>query len=101
MNKAFHTIRVVLLLFLSALLLSTLASASQAADAVGTLVADVSTVYEVPAEKKQKWESMRNIIQKEYDVCIEHCGNDKSCEDKCTEAYKTGLDRAYKQLISE
>jgi hypothetical protein len=101
LNRRFHIALVVMFFFLSALLFSTLACASQAAGAVGTLVADVSPVYEVPAEKKQKWESMQNIIQKEYDICIEHCGNNKSCEDKCMQVYKTRLDRAHKQLISE
>jgi len=55
--------------------------------------------YEVPAGKKQKWESIQNMVKREYNVCIEHCGNDTTCLDRCEKAYRSRLDREYKGLM--
>lgn len=57
--------------------------------------------YEVPEGKKQKWEGIQNMVHKEYLVCIEHCGNDTGCLDRCEEVYKNRLDKEYKKLIYE
>lgn len=57
--------------------------------------------YEVPEEKRQKWESIQNLLERQYGVCIEHCGNDKTCLDKCDRAYETRLDREYKALMHQ
>jgi copper chaperone NosL len=57
-----------------------------------------STTYTVPEEKKQQWESMKNLVEKEYNVCVEHCGNDKDCLDRCEAAYKARLHREYQRL---
>jgi len=59
------------------------------------------TVYTVPAEKAQKWESIQNMVKREYNVCVEHCGNDKTCLDRCEKVYKNRLDREYKGLMHE
>jgi hypothetical protein len=57
--------------------------------------------YEVPEEKKEKWRSIQNMVHKEYEVCIEHCGYDNSCFDRCTETYRNRLDREYLRLTNE
>jgi len=53
-------------------------------------------LYSVPDEKKEKWDSIQNMVHKEYKVCIEHCGYDTDCLDRCTKTYKFRLDREYK-----
>ena len=55
--------------------------------------------YVVPADKAQKWESIQNMVKREYDVCVEHCGNDTDCLNKCEKAYNTRLEREYKGLM--
>lgn len=58
-----------------------------------------TTSYSVPAEKAQLWESLKNVAGKDYDVCLEHCGYEQSCLDKCEAAYKNRLDNQYKMLL--
>jgi hypothetical protein len=57
--------------------------------------------YEVPKEKMQLWESLKNTAMKDYDVCQEHCGYEQDCLDKCEKAYKARLDREYKNLSGQ
>ena len=54
--------------------------------------------YEVPADKAEKWQDIKDVLANEYDVCLEHCGNDKYCTDRCYEVYKYRLDTEYKAL---
>jgi len=42
-----------------------------------------------PEDKKQKWENIKNHSLDEYNVCVEHCGNDSNCMSKCEKAYIT------------
>ena len=57
--------------------------------------------YFVPEDKKKKWDSIKNMVHKEHEVCNEHCGYDTDCLDRCTEAYKFRLDREYKKMMLE
>jgi hypothetical protein len=84
-----------------AFLLFTGACSTERASVTETLAANDQPVYEVPEGKKQKWAGIQTMVQKEHDVCIEHCGNDKTCEDKCAQVYKTRLDREYKGIMLE
>jgi len=60
-----------------------------------------TTSYSVPADKTQQWESLKNVAQKDYDVCLEHCGSGQSCLDRCETAYKNRLDNQYKMLLNK
>ena len=57
--------------------------------------------YEVPAEKSRKWESLKNVALKDYDVCQEHCGYELSCLDRCEAVYNNRLEREYKILLDD
>ena len=74
--------------------------ACAATDKGGTpkLASGDQPAYVVPEGKKQRWESIQNMVKREYDVCVEHCGNDTDCLNKCEKAYKTRLEREYKGL---
>jgi hypothetical protein len=63
--------------------------------------ADEKTPYKVPAEKAQKWEALKNVALKDYDVCLEHCGYEQACLDRCETVYKSRLDREYNLLLNE
>jgi len=39
------------------------------------------------------------MVEKKYDVCVEHCGNDTNCLTRCEEVSKVRLDREYKKLL--
>ena len=76
-------------------------SSVQESTPTGTSTPTGSTSYSVPAEKAQLWESRKSVAQKDYDVCLEHCGYDQSCLDRCETVYKIRLDREYKMLLNE
>jgi hypothetical protein len=60
-----------------------------------------ATPYPVPAEKAQMWESLKNVALKDYEVCIEHCGTEQSCLDRCESVYKHRLENDYKRVIQQ
>jgi hypothetical protein len=59
---------------------------------------DAQSAYNIPEEKKQQWESMKNLVEKEYNVCLEHCGNDNNCLARCDSVYKTRLERERERI---
>jgi len=67
----------------------------------GETAPDEKNPYTVPAEKVQKWEGMKNIARKDYDVCLEHCGYEQGCLNRCETVYKNRLDREYNMLLNE
>jgi hypothetical protein len=52
----------------------------------------------VPPENAQLWKSLQELAQKDYDVCLEHCGGEQSCLDRCASAYKHRLENDYKRV---
>jgi len=52
-------------------------------------------------KKRKRWESAQNVARHEYEVCIEHCGGDANCLDKCKRAFESRLDREYQRLLYE
>lgn len=99
MNKAFLSKTTPAALSLGLILL--LASVCSGQNNGGKTVSEMQTPYTVPAAKVQKWESLQNKVEKEYDICLEHCGYEQSCMDRCEAAYKNRLDREYRQLLNE
>ncbi len=57
--------------------------------------------YAVPEGKQQKWQSLQTLVQKEYNDCVEDCGNDSECLKRCENVYNFRLEREYKKLMSE
>jgi hypothetical protein len=52
----------------------------------------------VPAAKVQLWEGLKKVARKDYEVCLEHCGGEQSCLDRCASVYKTRLENDYKRV---
>jgi hypothetical protein len=77
------------------------AIAAERQSITGLLAANDQPVYEVPEGKQQKWQSLQNLVQKEFDSCQEDCGNDNMCLKRCEEVSKVRLDREYKRLMAE
>jgi hypothetical protein len=62
---------------------------------------DAQSTYNIPEEKKQQWESTKNLVEKEYNVCVEHCGNDNNCLARCESVYKTRLERERQRISGQ
>jgi hypothetical protein len=56
---------------------------------------------ELSESKKKRWESVQNRLRREYQVCMEHCGKDAGCLDRCEKAMETQSDREYQRLMHE
>ena len=54
---------------------------------------------ELPKAKQAKWEAIEKRFREERGACIEKCGQDQNCFDKCENAHKNGLDREFQSLI--
>ena len=66
---------IIFLIFLVAIcFLSAGTNAAETQSVTGLLAANDQPAYEVPAEKQQKWQSLQNMVQKQYKDCIEDCG---------------------------
>ena len=93
---------IIFLIFLVAIcFLSAGTYAAGTASVTETLTANDQPAYQVPGAKQQKWQSLQNLVQKEFDSCKEDCGNDSACLKRCEEVSKVRLDREYKKLMSE
>ena len=55
-------------------------------------------VYEVPEGKAKLWRDLKNRALKNYEICLEHCGYEQSCIDRCEEVYRNRLADDYKRL---
>ncbi|MBI4773233.1 MAG: hypothetical protein HY788_03465 [Deltaproteobacteria bacterium] len=58
-----------------------------------------SQAFAVPQEQKQAWEDIQSFLQKDYNVCLEHCGSDASCEEKCEKAFNYRKEIEYNKLM--
>jgi nitrous oxide reductase accessory protein NosL len=56
---------------------------------------DISTL---PKHKQEEWKRVKSGMDREYNVCREHCGGEKSCLDKCTQAYESRLQKEFQKL---
>ena len=57
------------------------------------------TAFDVPENLKQAWDNIHNYLQQEYDVCIEHCSFDASCEEKCEKVFNYRKQSEYNKFI--
>jgi hypothetical protein len=51
--------------------------------------------------KKQEWEGVQKVLRHEHNVCVEHCGNDEGCLERCEKAFETRKDRELQRLMHE
>jgi hypothetical protein len=56
---------------------------------------------EVPEAKQEKWGAIQSMLQREHDVCKEHCGGAEGCLIKCEKAYNSRLDKKYQEILHE
>jgi hypothetical protein len=63
---------------------------------VGTLIPHPA---ELPQAKRAKWEGVQKVLRNERDGCIEDCGQDQNCFDKCEKAYDSRLGKEYQKLL--
>ena len=56
---------------------------------------------ELPQAKQAKWKGVQKMLGDERGACMEDCGQDQNCFDKCDTAYKSRLDKEYQKLIYE
>ena len=93
---------IIFLIFLVAIcFLSAGAYAAGTASVTELIASNEQPTYDVPAEKQQKWQSLQTLVKKEYNDCVEDCGNDNACLKRCEDVSKVRLDREYKKLMSE
>jgi copper chaperone NosL len=50
-------------------------------------------------EQQRAWQGSQQKLVAEYAGCIEHCGTEKTCLEKCAKARDARLDREYRRLI--
>jgi len=63
-----------------------------------TVNRDLSTL---PESKRKRWKNIRMALHDEYGVCVEHCGGDSECIEKCRKALASREEREFQQLLFE
>ena len=66
--------------------------------------ADNRQLPEMTESQRKKWDKVEKVqgtLRREYGICVEHCGNDTGCLDRCKKAFETRLDREYQRLLQE
>jgi len=56
---------------------------------------------ELPQAKQAIWKGVQKMLGDERGACMEDCGQDQICFDKCEKAYKSRLNKEYQNLIYE
>ena len=68
---------------------------------------DIVVKAAIPAQRgltqaqRAKWGVMQKLIRKERGTCIEGCGKDRNCYEKCDKEYKSWLNKEYQKLLDE
>jgi hypothetical protein len=65
---------------------------------VGTLIPHPA---ELPKDKQAKWKGVQKMLGDERGACVEDCGQDQNCFDKCEKAYKSRLEKEYQSILLE
>ena len=56
---------------------------------------------ELPQTKQAKWKGIQKMLGDERGECVEDCGQDQNCFDKCEKAFSSRLDKEYQKLRYE
>jgi hypothetical protein len=57
---------------------------------------------EMSPEQRKKWLKIgraRDMVLKDYHVCVEHCGQGPACLGRCKEAFESRLEREYQRSL--
>lgn len=65
---------------------------------VGTLIPHQA---ELSPTKQAKWKGVEKMLGDERSACIEDCGQNQNCFDKCEKAHKSRLAKEYQKLLYE
>jgi nitrous oxide reductase accessory protein NosL len=77
------------------------ASASEQKGSGTKLTIQDPSGYEIPEAKKKAWKGIKTHLKNEYNLCLEHCGNDAGCVERCKKVRKDGMDRGYQKLLHQ
>lgn len=55
----------------------------------------------VPEAHKQEWAGIQNKLAKEYDACINDCGDHLECQEKCWSVYEFRLGREHRRITQK
>jgi hypothetical protein len=81
-------------------LVGSAATTTRAHDCCAVKVAQATEQTPKIAEKdREEWAQLQNRAQKDYRICIEHCGNEVNCMSRCEQFLQSRLDRDYQKLI--
>jgi hypothetical protein len=58
-------------------------------------------VKNLEPSKEKEWETVKAKLAKENMDCMEDCGGDLNCQEKCWQVYEFQLDREYQRLVYE
>jgi hypothetical protein len=61
--------------------------------------APIPYLEELPQAKQSKWKGVQKMLGDERGACMEDCGQDQSCFDKCEKAFRGRLDKEYQSLL--
>jgi hypothetical protein len=59
---------------------------------------------EMTDTQRKQWnkvEKVQGTLRREYGICVEHCGKDTGCLERCKRAFETRLEREYQRLLLE
>ena len=59
---------------------------------------------EMTDTQRKQWnkvEKVQGTLRREYGICVEHCGKDTGCLERCKRAFETRLERECQRLLLE
>ena len=48
-----------------------------------------------------EWQTIQQMLTKEYGICLEHCGGSASCENKCDKVRTTKMNREHTRVFGK
>jgi hypothetical protein len=55
----------------------------------------------VPEAHEREWAGIQNKLAKEYDACIDDCGDHLECQEKCWKVYEFRLNRELRRIMQK
>jgi hypothetical protein len=67
------------------------------------LAADSQPSAASPADDSRmlEWQVRQQTLDKEYNVCLEHCGTNTACEKKCSKARTLKMNREHTRIFGK
>jgi hypothetical protein len=48
-----------------------------------------------------EWQKQQQMLENEYNVCVEHCGSSADCENKCSKARSAKLGKEHTRIFGK